>query len=379
MRLLIVWFMFLDSFSAHNNIRLFETIAGEGHEVACLLPVVRRTPLQDLGKLHVTQVAVGTSNQILSYLIFSIRVMAYLLSTHKFDVVIVTTNMLPWMVPLLVVRKLHGTVGNERIAVRESSPPVGVKSTHRYYELVLRAFTIRLCRLCDVVFGVSPMHSKEIAEKAKIARVYVWPPSVDEQLFDPRRYVRIRTTKRKTLNVASRFVFLYHGLVSSERGLDALLQAITLAVKQAPDIVLLILGRGDDEARLQLASHYYGLQGKVIFHEAVPYEYVPEFIAAADAGVVPLPLEQQWVNQTPIKLLEYLAMEKPVVISATAGHKWIIGDEDQAFFCGANKPEQIVRALLECRVSHAKGDRAAVVARFSKTAVARQVLKTLSR
>ncbi|MGA8905267.1 MAG: glycosyltransferase, partial [Candidatus Bathyarchaeia archaeon] len=264
-------------------------------------------------------------------------------------------------------------------AVREPGPPVEINTTHAYYQLFYRMLMLRLCRFCDIVFGVSPMHAAELASKSGVLSVHLWPPSVDEENFDPRRHVKSRELTRDKLLVSDKFVLIYHGVVSNERGLDELLQAIGLIRKQAPDVVLLILGTGYSAERLRSVAIANGLAGNVIFHGRVPYEEVPLFLAAADAGVIPLPVLPQWSTQTPIKLLEYLAMEKPVILTETESHKWIIGEEGHAFFCGKGTPEQLVKAILECRARHVRPMRDDIVTRFSSKAIAGRVLTLLSQ
>lgn len=86
----------------------------------------------------------------------------------------------------------------------------------------------------------------------------------------------------------------------------------------------------------------------VIFHKAVPFEDVPQFIAAADFGVVPLPDQPQWRYQTPTKLLEYLSMGKPVIVTDIPAHRWILGNSSLAFFCKQGRPSEIAEAIFQC-------------------------------
>lgn len=380
MRLLIVWFMFLDaSLHATNNVRVFEAMANLGHEVRCILPVVNVTPIRTTHGLTIKQIDVHKLLPIISYLCFCFRTLPDLIDSYKFDVVIVSDHMLPWIVPFMVGRRFLGVGGNMTFAVREVTRPVNLKTSRLYYQLFFRMLMLQLYRLCDVVFAVSPMHAAEVASKSGFLRVHVWPPSVDGQSFDPRHHVASRGLIRDQFSLSGKFVLIYHGVVSHERGLYELLQAMVLIRNQAPDVVLLILGTGDAKARLQSIARDHDLHDKIIFHGRVPYDEVPLFIAAADAGVVSLPVQPQWAHQTPIKLLEYLAMEKPVIVTETESHKWIVGNRDQVFFCGAGTPEQIASAVLECRASHMAGMRDDIIARFSSEAVAKHVLAELSQ
>ncbi len=379
MRILIVWFMFLDT-SVHSSseVRVFEAMARKGNEILCVLPVVKEMHIRPRQNFTMKQIAVRKLLPIVSYLYFCIKALPDLLASCRFDSVILSAEMLPWIVPVIVGRRIIGVRNGLTYAVREPGPPVEISTTHAYYQLFYRMLMLRLCHFCDVVFGVSPMHAAELASKSGVLSVHLWPPSVDERNFDPRRHAQSRGLIRDKLLVSDKFVLIYHGVVSNERGLYELLQAIGLIRKQAPEVVLLILGTGYSAERLRSVAIANGLVGNVIFHGRVPYEEVPPFLAAADAGVIPLPVQPQWSTQTPIKLLEYMAMEKPVILTETESHRWIIGKEGHAFFCGKGTPQELANAILECRARHVAQMRDNVVSRFSSKAIAREVLKLLS-
>ena len=371
--------MFLDtSVNSSSNVRVFEAMAAEGNRILCVLPVVNEMQVRPRQNFTMKQIAVHKLLPILSYLYFSVKALPYLIASHRYDAVILSAEMLPWIVPTIVVRRIFGTKKGMTCAIREPGPPVEVRTTHSYYLLLYRMLMLRLCHFCDVVFGISPMHAAELAAKTGFQNVHIWPSSVDEKNFDPRRHLENRELTRDKLLVSDKFVLIYHGVVSNERGLDELLQAIGLIREQAPEVVLLILGTGYSAERLRSVAIANGLVGKVIFHGRVPYEEVPLFLAAADAGVIPLPVQPQWSTQTPIKLLEYLAMEKPVILTETESHRWIVGKESHVFFCGKGTPQELANAILECRARHVRPMRDDIVSRFSSKAIAREVLKLLS-
>lgn len=370
--------MFLDtSLNAASNVRTFEAMANQGHQITCVLPVLKEKAMPATHRLTIRQIAVHKLFPIVSYLYFSFRTLPDLVGSYKFDVVIINDHMLPWIVPIIVCRRFLRIGGNLTYAVREATRPVNLKTSRLYYQLFFRTVMLHLFRLCDLVFAVSPFHAAEVASKSGFPRVHVWPPSVDEQSFDPRRDAASRELIRNQLSLKGKFVLIYHGAMSHERGLYELLQAMVLIRKQAPEVMLLILGTGDAEARLRSIASDHELQGNVIFHKSVPYDEVSLFIAAADAGVVPLPVQPQWQHQTPIKLLEYLAMEKPVILTETDSHRWIIGKKGHAFFCGTGTPQEIARAVLECRAHQMPSMRDEIIARFSSSAIATEVLAVL--
>lgn len=376
MNLLIVWFQFLDtSFSPRQNLKVFESMAADGHRVTCVFPVAKNIRIGSVERLDIHQVRVSAQSPLLAYLQFGLLSIAYLVNSYKFDAVVLTSNMIPWAVPLIVCqRMLRNKV---TFAFREASRPVEIRTTHRYYEVLLRIAALRLGHLCDVAFAISPTHAKELMSKYHLPRVYVWPPSVDEFTFDLKRHARTRSSVRKEMSLSHAFVFMYHGVLSHERGLYELFQAMKLVCKKVPEGKLLMLGEGNAQLRLRAIVQEYNLEANVIFHPSVPYSVVPRFISAADAGVIPLPIQPQWTDQPPIKLLEFLAMEKPVVLTETEANRWITRGIKGVYFC-SDRPDEIAEAMIDCRLTHSRsGPRRRILSRFSSTNRARDVIAQL--
>jgi glycosyltransferase involved in cell wall biosynthesis len=56
----------------------------------------------------------------------------------------------------------------------------------------------------------------------------------------------------------------------------------------------------------------------------VKHEQVADYISLADICVVLLPRLPWWEISSPLKLMEYLAMEKPIVLSDINAHQSIV-------------------------------------------------------
>ena len=55
------------------------------------------------------------------------------------------------------------------------------------------------------------------------------------------------------------------------------------------------------------------MDNTVIFHEWIPYRKLPEYVSLADICILPAYNNKIMNEIVPIKLYEYLAMEKPVI------------------------------------------------------------------
>ena len=122
------------------------------------------------------------------------------------------------------------------------------------------------------------------------------------------------------------FILLYHGSIAKERGLDNLIYAIKLLVdNEIRDVGLWILGEGKDKTLLKELTTRLNLQEHILFLEPVSYHEVARFIAAADVCVSPLPRHRWWMFQFPLKVVECLAVGKPVIATDIWCHKQIRG------------------------------------------------------
>ena len=82
---------------------------------------------------------------------------------------------------------------------------------------------------------------------------------------------------------------------------------------------LLIVGDGDAFNELQLIREQYGLHDKVIMTGRQPFGDIPKFIASADICILPAYNNEIMKDIVPIKMYEYLAMGKPVIVTKLPG------------------------------------------------------------
>ncbi len=143
-------------------------------------------------------------------------------------------------------------------------------------------------------------------------------------------------------------------------------------------IKVLIVGDGDQEARLDKICREKGLNdGSVILTGRIPYEDIPQHIAAADYCILPArPSERIMQHIVPIKVYEYMAMGKPVIATRLPGVWAEFGDGRGIIY--VNKPECVVetavnhqrvprqRWILERHVLRNVGDWSVIVDQFER-------------
>jgi glycosyltransferase involved in cell wall biosynthesis len=108
-------------------------------------------------------------------------------------------------------------------------------------------------------------------------------------------------------------VIIYVGTLGKGRYLTLLIQAFSEVRKRNMGVKLLIVGEGDDEENLKKLADELEIKDSIVFTGQVPQVEIPNFIAAADIGVSPVPPFFFYKLSSPIKMFEYMAMAKPVV------------------------------------------------------------------
>ncbi len=159
-------------------------------------------------------------------------------------------------------------------------------------------------------------------------RVFTVENGVDPLLFRPMD----RLGARAALRLPSSPTLCFVGNLVAWQGLGSLFEALRGA---ADSIRLLVVGEGPDRASLVDRARGLGILGRVEFRGVVPHNQVPQYIAAADACVAPFTGARNLRSGvSPLKVYEYLACARPVIVTAIPGAHELI----EAMGCGIVVP-----------------------------------------
>ncbi|OGS21374.1 MAG: glycosyl transferase family 1 [Elusimicrobia bacterium RIFOXYA2_FULL_40_6] len=153
--------------------------------------------------------------------------------------------------------------------------------------------------------------------------------------------------------LAGKFVLLTFGLLSPNKGIENVIQALPSIVKEYPNVVYVILGathpnlvREEGEAyrlKLQNLAEELGVTKNVIFYNRfVTMEELKEFIVTADIYITPYLDEKQAVSGT----LAYSFGAGNAVISTPYWHAAELLDEGRGILVPFNDPDAIAREVL---------------------------------
>src|SRR6202521_2482083 len=125
-----------------------------------------------------------------------------------------------------------------------------------------------------------------------------------------------RTAKCAELKQGYQNLVVYVGSMAPQDGVDLLLQSIRHIVhqKQRRDTLFVLIGSGPDLTQLRDLAEQWDLSPYVRFTGRIVHSEVGPYLATADVCVAPDPLNPLNDNCSMIKIFEYMAYAKPIVL-----------------------------------------------------------------
>jgi glycosyltransferase involved in cell wall biosynthesis len=225
---------------------------------------------------------------------------------------------------------------------------------------------------------VTTLALKKIAIYRRVPekKIFVSPNYVDEDVFSSNidgKWVR------ELLQVPQdEKLIIYMGRLSPEKGLDTLLDAISIVFNRYPSIKfkLLIIGNGPEKDRLMKKCKKLSIFRKVLFMNPIPHSKVPSFLAACDIVILP-----SYSEGNPKFLLEAMMMGKPIIATNVIGIRDAVTNGEEALLIHPGNPEMLASAIITFlenqELARAIGARAKEKAlrKYSKKAVFEQAIR----
>lgn len=178
-----------------------------------------------------------------------------------------------------------------------------------YFDILSDVHEAQYFAIGDAVLCASPV-MYDRARQFSLPAFYL-PNGIDTELF---RAADGAPVRRQYGLDGNRLVSLI-GLTASPT--LYFLDAIDLVAREYPDVKGLIVGGGGLQSAIEEAVK--GREDGFHLVGSVDYEYIPAFFAASDVGLYPGEKAPQFDAALPIKVLEYSAAGKPVVVPPLEG------------------------------------------------------------
>ena len=140
---------------------------------------------------------------------------------------------------------------------------------------------------------------------------HVVPNGIDATLFQPRPRAQMRTE----LGLRDGPIFVSVGRLNVEKGMHHAVRALAALGSDAPEASLVIVGAGEQHARLEQLSRSLGVRQRVQFVGGQPHEIVAKYLAAADVFLFPT----ERGEAAPLVLPQAMACAVPVIASDIGG------------------------------------------------------------
>jgi glycosyltransferase involved in cell wall biosynthesis len=148
------------------------------------------------------------------------------------------------------------------------------------------------------------------------------------------------------------FIVMYHGSITSGRGIETLIRLVSLNL----NICAVILGFGDAGYVDSLKKQASGteVEKRVLFYPAVPVEELWRYVGAADVEIMVIePLAKSYYYALPNKLFESIQSLTPILASNYPEMKNIIEEYSIGLTCDPKNLQEIDSCIERMRTDKA--------------------------
>jgi PEP-CTERM/exosortase A-associated glycosyltransferase len=224
----------------------------------------------------------------------------------------------------------------------------GTSSENGLRYRLTRALETYALKQADAVTTICEGLRKDIVARGVAAdKVTVIPNAVDIEKFSMGGTPDLALKDQLGLGGSRLIGFI--GSFYAYEGLDVLLRAVPKLVARMPDLRVLLVGGGPQDAQLRQMAKDLNIADKVVFTGRVPHDQVNKYYDLLDVLVYPRLSMRLTDLVTPLKPLEAMAQGRILAASDVGGHLELIEDGKTGVLFGADDPDSLadkVGALL---------------------------------
>jgi len=199
-------------------------------------------------------------------------------------------------------------------------------------------------RQCDAVTCICDgLHTDIVARGIAASKVTVIPNAVDLAHF---QYGLPRDEALAAeLGIGTATVLGYLGSFYAYEGLSLALRALPRIIAEFPQVRLLLVGGGPQEADLMRLGSELGVARQLIFAGRAAHAQVHRYYSLVDCVLYPRMPMRLTELVTPLKPLEAMAQGKLVMASDVGGHRELIRDGETGSLFRAGSIDALVSAI----------------------------------
>jgi len=209
-----------------------------------------------------------------------------------------------------------------------------------------RRLETRALKQANHVFTICEgLRSDIVARGIAADKVTVIPNAVDIDAFDVGGVPDV--SLKAKLGLTDCTVVGFIGSFYAYEGLDILLAALPAILEKMPQVRVLLVGGGPQDAALKAQAQALGLQDKVVFTGRVPHTEVQRYYDLVDVLAYPRHSMRLTELVTPLKPLEAMAQGRLLVASDVGGHKELIRHGVTGVLFKAGSVESLASATVD--------------------------------
>ena len=164
---------------------------------------------------------------------------------------------------------------------------------------------------------------------------------------DPERFVPMDVSAaRASLGLDQARVILTVGRLTPRKGIDTVIRALPSVIERVPNAVYMVVGEGEDRARLEALAAEMGVTDHVLFEGSVPFSQLPSTYNLCDVFVTPSRSAPPSVEGFGIVFLEVNACGKPVIGARSGGIPDAIVDGETGLLVEPDDEPGLAEALI---------------------------------
>ncbi len=215
-------------------------------------------------------------------------------------------------------------------------------------------------------------------------RIEIIENGVNTTIFKPlNNEIILQALKKKYGIDENNKVVIWEGYCYPWQGVEYLIKASPFILKKIPNTTFLIVGDGEMLQSWKEIAEELQVNPNFIFTGAVPYEEVPKYINISDVCVSPEIADprNEITGGSSLKLFEYLACSKPVIVGNLKGNMKIISNARSGIIVDPRNSDElsdsIVRLLVNEKEATDMGRRGReyILREYNWNILSKQVLK----
>lgn len=207
---------------------------------------------------------------------------------------------------------------------------------------LLRTFERLSFAAADLVISTNESYRRIALERGKKnpALVHVVRSAPDTTKFRP-------VPPDPALKEGRSYLVAYVGVMGKQEGIDLLLEAARIIVQEhgRRDILFVLIGSGPEHPHMVRLAERLGLQSHVRFTGRIPDADLLRYLSTADVCVNPDRVNEMNDKSTMNKIMEYMAVGKPIVQFDMTEGRFSAGEA--SLYARPNDPRDFAEKILE--------------------------------